>query len=70
MDNLSEEIGRVYNIIKEVNLLIFDTNINIDKNIIIIDDLRTKAKATNKITIHLINDIETTDKLYVTRSKE
>jgi methyl-accepting chemotaxis protein len=62
MDDLSEEIGKVYHITKEVSGLIYETNSNIDKNIIMIDDLRSKARDTNKITIKVIDEVRELDK--------
>lgn len=62
MDDLSEEIGQIYNITKEVNGLIIDTNNNIDQNIMKFGDLREKARDTNQITIRVIDEVQELNK--------
>ncbi|SHO52675.1 methyl-accepting chemotaxis protein [Anaerocolumna xylanovorans] len=62
MDDLSEEIGQIYAITKEVNQLIIDINNNIDHNIIMFADLKEKAKDTNQITIKVIDEVQELNK--------
>ncbi len=62
MDDLSDEIGQIYIITKEVNGLIIDTNNNIDQNILKFGELKDKARDTNQITNKVIGEVEELDK--------
>lgn len=58
MDELSMKIDTVYGNTTEVGQIAAKTQLNLDRNITIMNELKSKTKDTNEITEQIINDIQ------------